>query len=69
MDYDTALVNPAALATEGVVYESKCLRNFSTLVGEEAWQDFQPGESFTVAAGQVFHLQIAVDSAYLCTYE
>ena len=23
----------------------------------------------TVAAGQVFHLQIAVDSAYLCTYE
>ena len=39
------------------------------LPGEDTWQDFQPGDSFTVAAGQVFHLQIAVDSAYLCTYE
>ena len=35
----------------------------------DAWQDFVPGESFTVPAGQVFHLQVAVDTAYLCTYE
>ena len=39
------------------------------LPGEEAWQDYRPGDSFTVAADQVFHLQVEVDTAYLCTYE
>ena len=38
------------------------------LPGEAAWQTFAAGESFTVAAHQEFHLQVAVDTAYFCTY-
>ena len=33
------------------------------------WQDFNAGESFTVAANQIFQLKVAVETAYLCTYE
>ena len=38
------------------------------LPGEAAWQTFAAGESFTVAAHQEVHLQVAVDTAYFCTY-
>ena len=33
------------------------------------WQVFAAGESFTVAANTKFQLQVAVETAYLCTYE
>ena len=33
------------------------------------WETFEPGKSFTVEANQKFQLQVAVDTAYLCTYE
>jgi len=39
------------------------------LPGADDWRDFNPGDSFTVAADKVFHLQVTVDTAYLCTYE
>lgn len=35
----------------------------------QEWQVFNVGESFTVAAHQSFQLQVAIDTAYLCTYE
>lgn len=35
----------------------------------QEWQVFNVGESFTVAANQHFQLQVAIDTAYLCTYE
>lgn len=38
------------------------------LPGQEAWQTYGVGESFVVAAGQSFHLRVAGDTAYLCTY-
>lgn len=39
------------------------------LPGSEDWKDYNAGDSFEVAAGQVFHLKVAVQTAYLCTYE
>lgn len=39
------------------------------LPGADQWQTFNAGEHFTVAANQKFQLQVAVDTAYLCTYE
>lgn len=39
------------------------------LPGSSEWQTFNGGESFTVAANEKFQLQVAVDTAYLCTYE
>lgn len=33
------------------------------------WQVFNAGDSFIVEANQTFQLKVAVDSAYLCTYE
>lgn len=33
------------------------------------WQTFNAGEHFIVDANQKFQLQVAVDTAYLCTYE
>jgi hypothetical protein len=33
------------------------------------WQTFHQGETFIVAAQQSFQLQVATDTAYLCTYE
>ena len=33
------------------------------------WQNFNIGESFTVAANKVFQLKVDVETAYLCTYE
>lgn len=38
------------------------------LPGSEAWQTFTAGQSFTVAAETRFKLQVARDTAYLCTY-
>lgn len=38
------------------------------LPGESKWQTFSRGQSFAVAAGQKFQLQVATDTAYLCTY-
>lgn len=32
------------------------------------WQNFQAGETFTVAANQTFAVKVAVQTAYLCTY-
>lgn len=39
------------------------------LPGSDTFQDFPAGKSFVVAAGEKFQLQIAVQTAYLCTYE
>lgn len=39
------------------------------LPGSSEWQTFNAGASFTVAANEKFQLQVAVDTAYLCTYE
>lgn len=39
------------------------------LPGSDDWQTFNTGDSFEVAANQSFQLQVAVDTAYLCTYE
>lgn len=32
------------------------------------WRTFNAGDQFEVAANQHFQLQVAVDTAYLCTY-
>lgn len=39
------------------------------LPGNDEWQTFNAGSNFTVEANQKFQLQVAVDTAYLCTYE
>lgn len=39
------------------------------LPGATDWQTYQRGQSFAVAAGQKFQLQVATDTAYLCTYQ
>jgi len=33
------------------------------------WQTFNAGEHFIVAANEKFQLKVAVETAYLCTYE
>lgn len=33
------------------------------------WVDFRDGESFEVASGTSFDLQVPIQTAYLCTYE
>ena len=38
------------------------------LPGQDQWQVFAAGASFEVAADQCFQLQVAVATAYLCTY-
>ncbi|MDB6062692.1 MAG: hypothetical protein JWM78_2795 [Verrucomicrobiaceae bacterium] len=38
------------------------------LPGASDWQTFASGSSFEVAADQKFQLQVAQDTAYLCTY-
>ena len=38
------------------------------LPGQDAWQLFAAGDSFEVAADKSFQLQVAVATAYLCTY-
>lgn len=39
------------------------------LPGASEWKDYQAGEAFTVEANQKFQLQVAIETAYLCTYE
>ena len=38
------------------------------LPSSSGWQTFKTGDSFEVAANQVFDLQVKIDTAYLCTY-
>lgn len=33
------------------------------------WKTFHAGDHFIVEANQKFQLQVAIDTAYLCTYE
>lgn len=39
------------------------------LPGSASWNTYNAGDSFVVAAGNKFQLKVAVDTAYLCTYE
>ena len=39
------------------------------LPGASVWQDFKQGDSFIVEANETFQLKVAVETAYLCTYE
>jgi uncharacterized protein YaiE (UPF0345 family) len=39
------------------------------LPGQSTWQSYGPGKSFVVPANAKFQLQVAGDTAYLCTYE
>lgn len=39
------------------------------LPASDEWQTFNSGDSFIVEANQVFQLKVAIDTAYLCTYE
>ncbi|MCP5326281.1 MAG: pyrimidine/purine nucleoside phosphorylase [Oceanospirillaceae bacterium] len=39
------------------------------LPGSDAWVTFTQGQSFEVPANAKFQLQVAVETAYLCTYE
>ncbi|MBL6931717.1 MAG: pyrimidine/purine nucleoside phosphorylase [Rhodospirillales bacterium] len=38
------------------------------LPGEDKWQTFEANQSFIVEAGLSFGVEVAVDTAYLCTY-
>lgn len=39
------------------------------LPGSDAWQTFNAGDHFIVEANTSFQLKVAVETAYLCTYE
>ncbi len=39
------------------------------LPGAADWQTFNAGEHFIVEANEKFQLKVAVETAYLCTYE
>ena len=39
------------------------------LPGSEDWQTFNAGDQFVVQANETFQLQVAQETAYLCTYE
>jgi purine/pyrimidine-nucleoside phosphorylase len=39
------------------------------LPGTDDWKTYAASESFIVAANEKFQLQVAVETAYLCTYE
>jgi purine/pyrimidine-nucleoside phosphorylase len=38
------------------------------LPGSANWQEFPAGKTFVVAANEKFQLQVAEETAYLCTY-
>lgn len=40
-----------------------------SLPGSDEFAAYPPGTSFEVEAGESFQLQVATDTAYLCTYE
>jgi uncharacterized protein YaiE (UPF0345 family) len=52
---------------EVVTVVSGCLK--VKLPGESQFADYPAGSSFTVAADETFHLQVEVQTAYLCTYQ
>ena len=52
---------------ETVTVVSGCLT--VKLPGHDDWQDIHAGRQFIVAANEKFQLQVAEESAYLCTYE
>ena len=52
---------------ETVTVVSGCLT--VKLPDSDTWQDFPAGQEFIVPAGEKFQLRVAVQSAYLCTYE
>ena len=56
--------NTSELETITVVSGALTVR----LPDREGWQTFGPNDIFTVQAEQSFDLQVAVDTAYLCTY-
>jgi len=39
------------------------------LPGSEQWHTFNAGDSFSVEANEKFQLKVAVETAYLCTYQ
>ncbi len=39
------------------------------LPGSDDWKTFNGGEHFIVEANEKFQLKVAVETAYLCTYE
>lgn len=39
------------------------------LPGSSEWKTFNAGDSFIVEANEKFQLKVAVETAYLCTYE
>ena len=39
------------------------------LPGSEQWRTLTPGDSFIVEANEKFQLKVAVETAYLCTYQ
>ncbi|MEZ5525037.1 MAG: pyrimidine/purine nucleoside phosphorylase [Pseudomonadales bacterium] len=39
------------------------------LPGSEEWKTYSAGEYFVVDANATFYLKVAVETAYLCTYE
>jgi uncharacterized protein YaiE (UPF0345 family) len=38
------------------------------LPGSDDWQTFSSGERFSVPGDSKFHLQVSIDTAYLCEY-
>ncbi|MFA7555952.1 MAG: pyrimidine/purine nucleoside phosphorylase [Spongiibacteraceae bacterium] len=38
------------------------------LPNSDSWETFNAGESFIIEANEKFQLQVAVETAYLCTY-
>jgi uncharacterized protein YaiE (UPF0345 family) len=39
------------------------------LPGSEQWRTFDAGENFIVEANEKFQVKVAVETAYLCTYQ
>jgi hypothetical protein len=39
------------------------------LPGSDDWNTYSAGEYFVVGANETFYLKVAVETAYLCTYE
>ena len=39
------------------------------LPGSDVWNTYSAGEYFVVDANETFYLKVAVETAYLCTYE
>ena len=78
-----AFATPAGPATVGVMAPGEYEFATSTLEimqvvngkltvklpGKQGWEDFGPGQTFTVPANQKFQLKISEESAYFCLYK